>query len=142
MALKYFIIDTCIWRDFYEARFSKSGRPLGKYASEFFMKILKQNHKIYFSESLVRELKKDYTSREINDLLIFLSLSKQLLKIDITKEEFVEARDLSTQRKIPFVDCLNAIHARDYNATLVSQDMHILRDLKDIAKAIRPEELK
>ena len=51
MTTKYFL-DTCIWRDFYEDRFGKTGRPLGKYASNLFMKILKNKDKIVFSESM------------------------------------------------------------------------------------------
>jgi len=52
MVEKYFI-DTCIWRDFYEDRFSKSGRHLGKYVTELFIKILKRKDKILFSESII-----------------------------------------------------------------------------------------
>ena len=39
---KYYI-DTCVWRDYYENRFSKSGKPFGKYAACLFMKIIKSN---------------------------------------------------------------------------------------------------
>lgn len=46
-----YILDTCIWRDFYEDRYGQGRRPLGKYASKFFMKILKTKIK-YFSQKL------------------------------------------------------------------------------------------
>ncbi|MBW2990557.1 hypothetical protein KY348_02515 [Candidatus Woesearchaeota archaeon] len=59
MAKKY-IIDSCIWRDFYEDRVSKSGRPLGKYAFDLFFKILKRNDVILFSDALTGELRKYY----------------------------------------------------------------------------------
>ena len=61
--------DTCVWRDFYEDRFSKVGNPLGEYATNAFMKILKKRDKILYSESLVMELHKDYGMDEINDML-------------------------------------------------------------------------
>ena len=48
-----YFIDTCVWRDFYEDRFSKSKKPLGKYAADLFIKILKNKDKILFSESLI-----------------------------------------------------------------------------------------
>ncbi|MBU0614747.1 MAG: hypothetical protein KJ601_01520 [Nanoarchaeota archaeon] len=141
MVERYYLIDTCIWRDFYENRFSKIGRPLGTYASKLFQKILACKDKIYYSDSLVWELKKRYSEEEIKDLLNVLFLTDTLIKIEIKKEEHLEAKRLSHERNIPYVDCLNAIHARNFCATLVSQDPHIIEQLKDIASAIRPENI-
>jgi hypothetical protein len=67
--------------------------------------------------------------------------SGTLTRIEITGEEDVESRKLSMKRKIPVLDCLNAIHARNYKALLVSQDKHIIHGLADIAKSTRPEEI-
>lgn len=140
MAEKYFI-DTCIWRDFYEDRFSKSGRPLGKSATNLFMKILKRKDKILFSESLIWELKKDYDEQEINDMLNLLFINDVLARIDITKEEHLEAKKLSQEREIPYVDCLNAIQARNHKAIMISQDTHYIEYLADIIKTIKPEDV-
>lgn len=140
MADKYWF-DTCIWRDFYENRFSKTGNPLGEYAVNAFMKTLKKGNKILFSESLVRELHKDYNKDEINDMLNFLFMSKILLKVEITKEEYLEAKELSEKRKLPFVDCLNAVQARNHKAVIVSQDEHFTENLSDIVKVVKPQEL-
>lgn len=140
MAEKY-LLDTCIWRDFYENRFSKSGKPLGKYATNLFMKIIKSKDKILFSESLVWELKKDYEEKEIYDMLNFLSITKILIKIEITKKEYLEGKELSQKRDLPFVDCLNAIHARNHKAIMVSQDQHFFQNLSDITKPIKPEDI-
>ena len=68
MPKKYFT-DTCIWRDFYEDRLSKSGRNLGKEATNLFMRILKSKDNILFSESLYWELKKDYDVKDIDNML-------------------------------------------------------------------------
>ncbi|MFH2028959.1 MAG: hypothetical protein ABIJ08_07490 [Nanoarchaeota archaeon] len=141
MAEKYYLIDTCIWRDFYENRTSKIGRPLGSYASHLFQTILKNKDKVYYSDSLVWELKKRYSEEEIKDLLNVLFLTKTLIKIEIKNEEHLEAKKLAQERNIPYVDCLNAIHARNYSAILVSQDPHILKELDDIALVIRPENI-
>ena len=140
MTTKYFL-DTCIWRDFYEDRFGKTGRPLGKYASNLFMKILKNKDKIVFSETLFWEMKKDYSEREINEMLNFLDLCKVLTKINIKKEEFQEAKKLSNNINIPLVDCINAIQARNHKAIMISQDMHFLKDLNDITNTKKPEEI-
>jgi predicted nucleic acid-binding protein len=140
MSEKY-LIDTCIWRDFYEERFSKSGRPLAKYATDLFMKIIKNRDTILFSESLVWELKKDYEEDEINDMLNLLFVNKILIRIDITKEEHLEAKKLAKERNIPYVDCLNAIQARNHRAIMVSQDDHYSQSLSDVTKPVKPEQI-
>lgn len=141
MLEKIYLIDTCIWRDFYEDRLSKAGRPLGKYAADLFMKILKNNSRILFSESLLWELKKDYDEKDVNDMLNLLFMNKTLMWIEIKKEEYLEAKRLSQERSIPYADCLNAIHARNHKALMVSQDDHYLKDLADIVKTVKPEQV-
>ena len=124
-----------------ENRFSKIGRPLGKYATRLFMKILKDKNKILFSEALILELKKDYEERDVNDMLNLLFLNKTLERIEITKEEHLEAKKLSQERNIPYIDCLNAIHARNHKAMMISQDDHYFKNLIDITKTIKPENI-
>lgn len=86
MPEKYYL-DTCIRRDFYEDRTSKTGLPFGRYASELFTRIMERKYKILFSEALVWELKKDYNEKDIIDMLNLLFISKVLIKVDIKKEE-------------------------------------------------------
>lgn len=133
-----YLVDTCIWRDFYEYRFSESGRHLGKYATEFFMRVLKNKDKILFSEGLIRELRKYYTEEGIYDMLNLLFRMQLLVRIEVTPEEFKEAGRLSQDRNLPFVDCLNAVQARNYCAIMVSQDRHYFDNLSDVVKTIRP----
>jgi len=140
MAKKY-IIDSCIWRDFYEDRVSKSGRPLGQYAYDLFVKILKKNDIILYSEGLIRELRKVHSEEEVNEMLNLVMHIGSLTRIGITDEEDAESRELSMKRNIPRLDCLNAVHARNHKALLVSQDKHIIHGLSDIAKSVRPEEI-
>ena len=139
--LKKYWFDTCIWRDFYEDRFSKVGNPLGHYASEAFMNVMKNKDRILFSESLVRELKKDYDEGDIKDMLNLLFLSEIFVLIQITKEEHFEDKSLSEKRDLPYVDCLNAVQARNNNAIVVSQDPHLTKDLIDIVKVIKPQDI-
>lgn len=135
-----FILDTCIWRDFYEDRFSKIGRPLGSFANKLLVNILRKRDKILYSEALIWELRLAYEEKEIQDLLQFLILNNTLLRIEITEKDYQEANILSKYRNLPFVDCLNAVHARNHEAILISQDAHMVHELKDIAKASRPED--
>ena len=138
---RVYLLDTCIWRDFYENRFSKIGRPLGEYATKLFMKILKDKDKILFSEALILELKRDYGEKDVNDMLNLLFLNKTLERIEIIKEEHLEAKKLSQERNIPYIDCLNAIHARNHKAMMISQDNHYFKNLIDITKTIKPENI-
>ena len=138
---KTYLLDTCIWRDFYEGRFSKEGKPFGKYATKLFMKILKSESIIIFSEALIRELKRDYLEQDIYDMLNLLVINHSLIKVEIKKEEFLEAKQLSNNQDLPFVDCLNAVQARNHNAILVSQDHHFFKKLSDIRKPFKPEEI-
>lgn len=120
---KYFL-DTCIWRDFYENRLSKSGNPLGKYATNLFMKIMKRKDKILFSKPLIQELSKDYNEKEIFAMLELLIANRTLIKVDITRKQYKYAGSLSEKANIPFIDCLFALQAKEHNAILVTQDRH------------------
>ena len=137
---KYWI-DTCVWRDFYEDRFSKSGKPLGEYATKAFMKILKKRDKILFSESLIKELQKDYKKEEVNKMLNLLFISDVLIRVEIKKEEYLEAKTISESKKLPFVDCLNAIQARNHQAIIVSQDEHFTKILSSIVGVVKPQDV-
>ena len=137
---KYFL-DTCIWRDFYEDRIGFSGKPLGDLASALFVHINKSKSTIIFSETLFWELKKDYSVNEIENMLNFLFLSGNLKKVSITKKEFYTAKKIAREKNIPFVDCLNAIHARNHNAIMVSRDKHFFEYLQDIVEVKKPEDI-
>jgi len=138
---KIYYFDTCIWRDYYEDRMGIKGRPLGKYAAKLFMKILKNKDKILFSDSLIWELRKMYNEDEITEILTVLMINKTLIKINITKEEYKEAEKLSDERNLPFIDCLNAIQARNYNAVMITQDKHFFEKLFDVVESLRPDDI-
>ena len=134
-------LDTCVWRDFYEDRFSKLGSPLGKYATKLFIKILKNKDKIIFSDSLIYELKNKYKEKEIYDMLMLLKINNILEKVEVKKEEYEEAKKISEERALPLTDCLIAVQARNHQAIVISQDKHFLKNLTDIVKTITPQDL-
>ena len=116
-------------------------KAIREYATKLFMKILKDKDKILFSEALILELKRDYGEKDVNDMLNLLFLNKTLERIEIIKEEHLEAKKLSQERNIPYIDCLNAIHARNHKAMMISQDDHYFKNLIDITKTIKPENI-
>ena len=130
-----YLVDTCIWRDFYEDRISKSGRLLGTEANMFFQKILKNKKDLIpFSEIIVAELLKDYKKEEVFEMLELLELSGKLKRINISKEEHIEAKILSSTRNLPYADCLYAVQARNNKAILITQDKHFFNNLNDICE--------
>lgn len=136
--MKYFI-DTCIWRDFYEAHIDPNGKPLGSYAASLFMKLLKENEVILFSNSIVSELAKE--GADIDTFLGLVSCIGKLRFVETNKSQVKEAADIAKERGLPFVDALNAVQSRDHEAILVSQDKHILQNLSDIAKTKSPQQI-
>ena len=139
MPEKYYF-DTCIWRDFYESRTGLKGKPLGKYAANLFIKIIKRKDTLLYSDLIIRELKKDYDEKEVNDMLNFLFLTNILKKVEMKKEEFLKAKKIAEERDLPTPDAFHAILARNNKAILISQDKH-LQELKDIVEVMKPEEI-
>ena len=136
-----YLVDTCVWKDYFEERTSTDGKPFSSYAELFFNEAISKKWEILFSDSLVHELNNHYSVEEINRLLGFLTAIKILKKIEITKEQFKEARILSKKRTIPLGDCINAVQARDYKLIIITQDNHYFNNLSDIAKSKRPQEV-
>ena len=134
-----FYVDTCIWIDFYENRFSKSGSPIGKYASELFMKLSKKKATILFSDLTIKEMKKLFREGEVESLLGVVSLLFVLEKAKIINSDYEESVNLALERNVPRPDALHAILARNNDAVLVTRDAHFQK-LRDIVRVIKPEE--
>jgi predicted nucleic acid-binding protein len=106
-----------------------------------FLRILKKDDVIIYSDLFVSELKSDYGEEEVENWLGFLFACGRLVRISPTKEETCEATALSRDRDIPFGDCIFAVMARDNKAIVVTRDKHFFENLSDVIKAIRSEEL-
>jgi predicted nucleic acid-binding protein len=135
-----YLLDTCIWRDFYENRFSRTGRALGDHAAELFLKILRDKDVVVFTDVTLRELNNDYDEKKIQDMLGVLFVAGLLEKVEISGEEYSEAKKIGLERNLPKGDALTAVVARDNDAIVVSQDRHF-QSLTDISEFQRPEEL-
>lgn len=139
MVERYYF-DTCIWRDFYESRTGLKGKPLGRYAADLFMKVIKKKDILLYSDLTIKELKIDYDKKEITEMLNFLCLVDILKKVEIKKEDYLEAKKISEQKNIPKADALHAILSRNNRAVFISQDQHA-QELKDLFKVKKPEEI-
>ncbi len=74
-------------------------------------------------------------------MLNLLSINKILIRLEISKKDHLEAKKLSQERNLPYIDCLNAVQARNNGAVLVSQDAHFFEKLSDIVKPVRPQDI-
>ena len=134
---KYYL-DTCIWRDYFEDRTDKF-RPLGEWAFRCIQRLIAENAVIIISDLVNKELSKDYSMQEIEDMLSICT-DEILMTIELTEKQTIEARSVSRGANIPLHDAMHAIMARDANAILVTRDKHFIEipfkvDIK------KPEEL-
>lgn len=135
---KRFYVDTSIWMDLLEDRKGFNSEPLGDYALRLFAVIKAKNYKLVLSDFLIRELESNYSTEEINGMI--LPFKKVIEKVFVTKEERDEAKKIAEHRNLPPGDALHAIISRDNNLILITRDKHF-RDLEDITKHYKPEEI-
>ena len=134
---KYYA-DTSIWIDLYEDRKGFNNEKLGDYALDLFYFIIDKNHKLIISDMLIKELGINYTTAQINGMMMIYG--NLIEKVKITTKQRDEAKKLSLERNLPYGDALHAIIARDNNLILVTRDNHF-KKLTDISKYYKPEEL-
>ncbi len=136
--MKKFYFDTSIWLDFFENR-DEPNFPKGRWAKELIRKILNEDWKIIISEAVKNELIEiGYPKYGIEEF--FKPLHSNLIEVYSNKKQYGKAKDLKNKRKVPFLDALHAILARDSRAVLVTRDVHF-KKLLDITKYKKPEEL-
>ena len=84
MAEKYYV-DTSIWMDLLEDRKGFNDEPLGDYALKLFAMIKAKNHKLVLSDLLIRELESNYSTEEINGMV--LPFRKIMEKVFVTRRK-------------------------------------------------------
>ena len=131
----YFYFDTSIWVDHYLERGEN-----GQVALKLILKIIDEHSIVVCSNYVEKELQDiGFSKEEINSLLRMVK-PKNLKRVQVTKEQFEEAKRLSKQRGVPLGDAIHAVLARAHDAQLVSRDWDFER-LKDVVKVKKPEDL-
>ena len=97
-----------------------------------------KKHKMVVSDLLVRELESNYSTEEINGMM--LPFQKIMEKVFVTTEQRDEAKKIAGERNLPPGDVLHAIVARDNNYIMITRDNHF-RELEDITNHSKPEEI-
>jgi predicted nucleic acid-binding protein len=129
-----YLIDTCIWRDYYENRTDKF-RPLGEWAFEFLKKICIKNE-ILFPSIIEEEILLTSNQPLVNDIIHYY----KAIRIFSSIKQEVEATRIERARNLPFNDALIAVLARDSGAIVISRDHHF-EQLRDIVIVKKPEDL-
>ena len=135
MTVRYYV-DTCVYRDHLEKRVGLDGRPLGKYAEQFFLRVIKRKDMIVFSDHIVSELRLCGCEQAF---LLFEALGV-LKKVDILDSYWEEAKNRSEQNQGSFADHLHAIIARENNCVLVTQNIKDFITFTDSLVVVRPEQ--
>jgi len=138
--MKRFYVDTNIWLDFALDR--KDGvRPLGEFAFQFLKKCIRNKWRVFCSDAVLSELGEKMPPDQIEERCFkIVSEQKLLERVRCSGRQVAEAEAVSKNEKLPFVDALHAIIARDNNAVVVSRDWHFERLLKKV-KVLSPEEI-
>lgn len=129
-----YLIDTCIWRDYYENRTDRF-RPLGEWAFEFLRKIT-ITHQILFPSVVEEELLLNLNQNLVNDIIH----DYMAVRVSSSANQTAEANRIERARNLPFNDVLIAIMARDSGAIVISRDHHF-EQLMDIVIVKKPEDL-
>ena len=133
-----YYFDTSIWLDFLENR-DEPNMPKSEWARKLVSKIISEYSKIIISEAIKNELiGLGYSKYEIETL--FRLFQNNIIEVYTNKKQYGKAKDLKNKRKVPFLDALHAILARDNRAIMVTRDLHFNK-LLDITKCKKPEEL-
>ncbi len=132
-----YYLDTSIWLDFFENR-NEPHLAKGDFAAKFISLVIDRDEKIIYSDAVKDEIAKyGFTFWEVERL--FERFSKILVYVESDNRQFKRAKDLAAKRKVPIMDALHALIARDNKATVITRDRDFEK-LKDIAGIRKPED--
>lgn len=134
---KYYI-DSCIWIDYLEDRKDRF-RPLGEWACMLIQKIIKNKDVIVYSNAIEKELKKKYPIEKISCYLEAVP-KESFERIAYSEAQVIKAGFISKKFRIPSVDALHALLAKENNAIIVTRDKHFY-ELEKHLTVKKPEEL-
>lgn len=104
-------------------------------------KILREKHTVVFSKEIEVELHKRFKAEQIDELALKELIRENLLMyVEANPLQLKEAKTLSAEINVPFLDVVHAIIARDVSAMLVTRDKHF-EELRHIVEVKLPEEI-
>lgn len=94
--MKSYYVDSCIYLNLWQKEIDASGKPLWKFAKEFFEKIDEEGSVIYYSGFLLKELMFILSTEEYLNKRELFESSPNFKKIFLLDDEF----DLASKIKI------------------------------------------
>ncbi len=133
-----YYVDSCIWIDYFENR-SDGLKPLGEFASLFFNKCAKENHKIFFSNLVFEELSKYISEIEINNLIY--NFSNIIILVNYSNKHILKAKNLIKEyNQLHFSDALHIVVAKENKCIVITRDNHFF-NLNELIEVSNPEEI-
>jgi len=141
--MQSFYVDTCIYLNLWKKEEDKAGIPLWFFAQKFFEFVEANNHKLYYSGFVLKELLFNLSPEEYLERREYFDKNKIFRKIEMTKEE--RDKGISLKGKIKttcsLYDILNILLAKKSNSVLVTQDKELIKLAKFLGiEAKTPQE--
>jgi len=142
MAKSYYV-DSCVYLNLWQKEKSRLGRPLWKYAKNFFEKVEQKESSIYYSGFLLKELSFILTENEFAQKRLMFMTSPNFKKIKLTLDEYKLAQKIEFKNKnIGFYDIIHMLLAKKTNSVLITRDKKLLKLAKKYKiNTKRPEKI-
>ena len=140
---KNYYVDSCVYLNLWQKERSKLGRPLWKYAKNFFERIEQEKSVIYYSGFLLKELSFILTESEFTKKRLMFESSHNFKRIKLTLNEYELARKIeSKDRGVGFYDIIHMLLSKKTNSILVTRDRALLKLAKKYnIRAKNPEQI-
>ncbi len=135
-----FYVDTCIYLNLWQKEVGRNRElPFWKSAKDFFEKCEAENHKIFYSGFVLKELKHILDEDEFN--LKSELLKSKFSKVEASESDYNEARKLESELnyEIGFFDCFHVVLTKKIGAILVTRDILLIKKAREYIQAATPE---
>lgn len=127
--MRSFYVDTCVYLNLWKKeKGSIFGRPLWLITKKFLDKIISQNHTIYYSGFILKELLNKLSTEEYLNKRQFFEDNTLFRKVMLTKEEHEKAIAIkkNLQTNCSLSDIIHIMLAKKTNSILITQDKELL----------------
>jgi predicted nucleic acid-binding protein len=128
--MQNFYVDTCIYLNLWKKeRGFIFEEPLWGIAKKFFDYVSRQNHIIYYSGFILKELLNKLSTEEYLKKREIFEEENIFKKVMLTKEEYHRAITIknSIKTKCSLLDIIHVMLAKKTNSVLITQDKELLK---------------
>jgi predicted nucleic acid-binding protein len=138
-----FYVDSCVYLNLWQKEVSKAGRPLWKFALDFFDYAEKENKVIYVSGFVLKELGFVLDEAEFEAKRQIFNDETRFRRIIATPEDYDNARRLESETgfEISFFDCMHIVLAKKTGVTLITRDGDLIKAASPHCVVSRPEDI-